>query len=263
MPGAPSWLAAMIETSNGLDLSGKTALITGANQGIGWAVARMLAEHGARVAVNYPNEAARPHDLAALGDGAIAIQGDVGSTDQIVRMFDQVREAFGRLDILVNNAGMFPRVPVLEYDEATWDRVIDVNLKGSFFCAQAAARLMVEQGSGAIVNIASESALVPDADGAAYCASKAGLVAITKVLAKALTSHGIRVNAVAPGMTDTAQPRGGYTEAGIAQRAAANPSGRIAVVDDVARAVLYLVSPMSDYVVGHTLFVTGGDVMVP
>jgi NAD(P)-dependent dehydrogenase (short-subunit alcohol dehydrogenase family) len=113
------------------------------------------------------------------------------------------------------------------------------------------------------VNIASESALVPDVNGAAYCASKAGLVAVTKVLARALIPSGIRVNAVAPGMTDTSQPRGGYTESGIAQRAAENPSGRIAVVDDVARAVVYLVSPLSEYVVGQTLFVTGGDLMVP
>jgi 3-oxoacyl-[acyl-carrier protein] reductase len=253
----------MVDTTNSIDLSGQTALVTGANQGIGWAIARMLAAHGARVAINYPDEQARPHDLSPLGAGAIAIQGDIGSTAQIARVFDQVRAELGRLDILVNNAGIFPRMAVLDVDEATWDRVLDVNLKGSFFCAQAAAQMMVEQRSGAIVNIASESALVPDVNGAAYCASKAGLVAVTKVLARALIPSGIRVNAVAPGMTDTSQPRGGYTESGIAQRAAENPSGRIAVVDDVARAVVYLVSPLSEYVVGQTLFVTGGDLMVP
>ena len=253
----------MSATRDRLDLSGKTALITGGNQGIGWAIAQRLAEHGVRVAVNHPNEATRPSDLSALGPGAIAVEGDVGSLAAIEAIFSRVRDEFGHLDILVNNAGIFPRVPVLEFDEATWDRIMDVNLKGAFFCAQAAARMMVDQGSGAIVSITSESALVPDVNGAAYCSSKAALVMMTKVLAKSLIGQGIRVNAVAPGMTDTAQPRAGYSEEQIAVRAAANPSGRIATVGDVADAVLYLVSPLSDYVVGQTVFVTGGDVMVP
>jgi NAD(P)-dependent dehydrogenase (short-subunit alcohol dehydrogenase family) len=248
--------------TDGLDLTGKVALVTGANQGIGWAVAQLLAQHGARVAVNYPDDAGRPRDLEKVA-GGIAVRGDVASLAEIARMFDEVQSAFGRLDILVNNAGIFPRASVLDLDEATWDRVLDVNLKGSFFCAQAAARLMVAQGSGAIVSITSESAIVPDPRGAHYCASKAGLVAITKSLAKALAPLGIRVNAVAPGMTDTAQPRAGYSESAIARRGRANPSGRIGSADDVARAVLYLVSPLSEYVVGQTLFVTGGDVMVP
>ena len=113
------------------------------------------------------------------------------------------------------------------------------------------------------MNIASESAIVPDVVGAHYCASKAGIVALTKCFAKALAPHSVRVNAVAPGMTDTAQPRHGYSEEQIAARGAANPTGRIATSADVARAVLYLISPMSEYVTGQTLFVTGGEVMVP
>ena len=145
----------MNTTRDRLDLSGKTALITGGNQGIGWAIAQRLAEHGVRVAVNHPNEATRPSDLSALGPGAIAVEGDVGSLAAIDGIFSRVRDEFGHLDILVNNAGIFPRVPVLEFDEATWDRIMDVNLKGAFFCAQAAARMMVEQGSGAIVSITS------------------------------------------------------------------------------------------------------------
>jgi len=246
-----------------LDLHGQSALVTGANQGIGWEIATMLAAHGARVAINYPTPATRPTGLEALGDGAIAVQGDVGSTTEITQLFEEVDRAFDRLDILVNNAGIFPRASVFELDEGTWDRVLDVNLKGTFFCSQQAARRMAGQGSGAIVNIASESALAADPVGAHYCASKAGIVALTKCFATALAAASVRVNAVAPGMTDTAQPRFGYTEEQIAARGAANPSGRIATPADVARAVLYLVSPLSEYVTGQTLFVTGGELMVP
>jgi len=246
-----------------LDLSGRTALITGANQGIGLEIAVTLAAHGARVAVDYPDLATRPETLDALGAGAIAVQCDVGATSEIARLFDEVDREFGRLDILVNNAGIFPRASIFELDEHTWDRVLDVNLKGTFFCSQQAATRMSTQRSGAIVNIASESAIVPDPLGAHYCASKAGIVALTKCFAKALAPTNVRVNAVAPGMTDTAQPRYGYSEEQIVARGAANPTGRIGTSADVARAVLYLVSPLSEYVTGQTLFVTGGEVMVP
>jgi 3-oxoacyl-[acyl-carrier protein] reductase len=255
--------ASPMPPGDSLDLSGRSALVTGANQGIGREIAVSLAARGARVAINYPNPGSRPEALDAFGSGAIAVQGDVGSTEQIDRLFEEVDRAFERLDILVNNAGIFPRASVFELDEGTWDRVLAVNLKGTFFCSQQAARRMSAQRSGAIVNIASESAIVPDPVGAHYCASKAGIVALTKCFAKALAPLNIRVNAVAPGMTDTAQPRYGYTEEQIAARGAANPSGRIATSADVARAVLYLVSPISEYVTGQTLFVTGGDVMVP
>jgi NAD(P)-dependent dehydrogenase (short-subunit alcohol dehydrogenase family) len=122
---------------------------------------------------------------------------------------------------------------------------------------------MIPQGSGRIINIASVSALVPDTRGAHYCASKAGVIAITKSLALALAPHRISVNAVGPGLTDTAQPRGGSTEAEIAARAARIPFGRMAQPEDIARAVLYLASDLSEYVTGQTLFVTGGATMVP
>jgi len=246
-----------------IDLSGRTALVTGGNQGIGWAIAVLLARHGARVAINHPDDAHYPAQIAELGDGAIAVKADVGQVPEIQAMFARVRETFGRLDILVNNAGIYPRADVLRLDERTWDAVLDVNLKGTFFCAQQAAQIMVEQRSGRIVNIASTSALLPNPLGAHYCASKAGVIALTKSLALALAPYGVAVNAVGPGLTDTAQPRGGMSEDEIAAAGVAVPWGRMAQPVDISRAVLYLASDLSEYVTGQTLFVTGGSLMVP
>jgi 3-oxoacyl-[acyl-carrier protein] reductase len=246
-----------------LDLSGQSALVTGANQGIGWAIAMLLADHGAQVAVNYPDDAHFPEQYMTLGENTIVLKADVGDVDQIRTMFADLAEAFDGLGILVNNAGIFPRATALDLDEATWDRVHDVNLKGTFFCAQEAARLMIPRGSGRIVNIASDAAILPAVSGSHYNASKAGVLALTKSLALEFAPYRIAVNAVAPGLTDTAQPRYGMTEEEIAVAGAATPWGRIATAEDVARAVLYLASPLSEYVTGETVFVTGGSLMAP
>jgi len=246
-----------------LDLSGQTALVTGANQGIGWAVARVLADYGARVAINYPDDAHYPERLLELGRDALSLKADIGSVEQIRTMFAELAAAFGKLDILVNNAGIFPRSAALDLDEGTWDRVHAVNLKGTFFCSQEAARRMVPQGSGRIVNIASDAAILPAAHGSHYNASKAGVLALTKSLALEFAPYHVAVNAVAPGLTDTAQPRYGMTEEEIAAEGVANPWGRNATAEDIARAVLYLASPLSDYVTGETIFVTGGTLMAP
>lgn len=244
-------------------LAGMTALVTGASQGIGWAIAASLAARGVQVAVNYRDDADYPSGLVSDVD-AFAVRADVGDTDQIRRMFETLRRTFERLDILVNNAGIYPRADALSLDEGTWDRVIDVNLKGSFFCAQEAARWMLADGrGGSIVSIASVAALAPEAEGAHYCASKAGVVAVTKCLALGLAAFGIRVNAVAPGLTDTAQPRQGMSELELAEAAANNPMGRIGTPADVAEVVEFLVSPAASYVTGQTIFVNGGALMVP
>ena len=245
------------------DLTGKTALVTGGNKGIGREIASALSARGATVVVNYPHESARPEGLDAL-PGAVAIRADIGKVAEIEAMFAEVAARHGGVDILVNNAGIFPRATVLDLTEAVWDAVHDVNLKGAFFTAQAAAHQMVDRGvRGRIVNIASNAALQPEALGAHYAATKAGIVALTKSLALGLAPHGIRVNAVAPGLTDTDQPRAGLSEAEIGAWGARVPLGRIARPDDVARAVVYLASDWSEYVTGQTLFVTGGQLMVP
>jgi len=177
-------------TGEALDLSGQSALVTGANQGIGREIALTLAAHGARVAINYPDPATRPEALDAFGTGAVAVQGDVGSTAEIARLFEEVDRAFDRLDILVNNAGIFPRASVFELDEVTWDRVLAVNLKGTFFCSQQAARRMSARRSGAIVNIASKAAVDHAAGAAAYAAAKAAAVAMIDSLAADLKGTG-------------------------------------------------------------------------
>lgn len=245
-------------------LTGRTALITGANKGIGWGIATLFAEQGARVAISYPDDNARPADLAALGPEALAIRSDVGDVGEIRSLFEQTTAAFdGALDILVNNAGIFPRADVLDLDEATWDRVHDVNLKGTFFCSQEAAKLMTQRGSGHIINITSGSALSAQPNSAHYSASKAGIIAVTKSFALALARSGVRVNAIAPGLTDTAQPRDGMSEAEIAAVAARTPLGRIGQPSDIARVALFLVSDLSGWVTGQTIFANGGSQMIP
>ena len=244
-----------------LSLEGQTALVTGANQGIGLAIARLLHLRGAFVAMNYPSENLKPE---LCGRNSIALRADVSSVTEIERMFGEAAVAFdGRLDILVNNAGVFPRADVLEMDEATWDKVLDTNAKGTFFCSQAAAALMIPRRSGSIVNISSGAALSAAANSAHYSASKAGIGAVTKGFARALAPHGIRVNAVAPGLTDTAQPRYGMTEDEIAAAAKSVPLGRIGQPEDIANVVLFLISGLSAYMTGQTLFVNGGSAMVP
>ena len=167
----------------------------------------------------------------------------------------------GTPDILVNNAGVFPRSEFLELSEREWDHVLGVNLKGGFLCAQAAARAMVAgQRAGAIVNISS-SAIRGDARGVHYSASKAGVLGMTRAMALALAPHRIRVNAIAPGLTDTAQPRYGNTEEQIAVRAREIPLGRIAKPEEIARIAVFLASEDSGWITGELIHVNGGAYM--
>jgi NAD(P)-dependent dehydrogenase (short-subunit alcohol dehydrogenase family) len=197
-----------------------------------------------------------------MGRRAIAVQADMASIPSLTRLTDRAQEEFGRVDILVNNAGIFPRSPALELAEAEWDSVVDVNLKGTFFCAQAAARRMVAAGiAGSIINMSSIT-LRGTLNGAHYVATKGGVAAMTRALALELAPYRIRVNAIAPGIIDTAQPRYGMTEEQLQEAGRQTPLGRLGQSDDIADAALYLACDASRYVTGQTLHVNGGAFMV-
>ncbi len=246
-------------------LKDRVALVTGAQQGIGAAIARAYGREGAAVVVNYLDDAGAAEAIAAdicgAGGRAVAVPGDVARADDVAAMI-AAAEAFGGVDLLVNNAGIFPRVGFLDMTEDQWDRVLGVNLKGAFLGARAAARAMVARGaSGAIVNITSMAAHSGPAKGVHYGASKAGLVGLTRSMARALAPHRIRVNAIAPGLTDTAQPRHGMTEAEIDAAAAALPLGRITCPEEIADAAVFLATDESRQITGQTLHINGGQIL--
>jgi NAD(P)-dependent dehydrogenase (short-subunit alcohol dehydrogenase family) len=239
-------------------LDGKRALVTGAGRGLGKSIAEGLAAHGAQVAVTELTDRLADAEAVARAIGGLALPLDVrevaASRDAIAR----VTAAWDGLDILVNNAGMNIRQPAFEVTEDAWDSVLDTDLKGAFFAAQAAGRAMRERG-GAIVNVASQNGLIAYYERAAYCSAKAGLINLTRLLAIEWAPHQIRVNAIAPTFVETeltAQMLADETKrADVLSRI---PLGRLATADDVAGAVVFLASDEAAMVTGHTLVVDGG-----
>jgi NAD(P)-dependent dehydrogenase (short-subunit alcohol dehydrogenase family) len=247
-----------------MQMTGKIVLVTGAQQGIGRATAVAFAASGADVAINWLDDEAAAQRVAAevrgRGRRALPVKADVGRIGESAAMVAAVEDGLGPIDVLVNNAGVFPRVPFLAMSESDWDHVLGVNLKGACFCAQAVAKRMVAAGRpGAIVNLASGAAFRGSPRGVHYCASKGGVVAMTRQMALELAPHRIRVNAIAPGLTDTAQPRYGMSEDEIAAAARAIPLGRIAAPDEIARAAVFLASDEAGFVTGQTWHVNGGS----
>jgi len=244
-------------------LTGKVALVTGAQQGIGQAIALAYGREGASVIVNYLDDQVAAENIVSqireLGPQAIAMSGNVARADDIQAMIEAGNQ-LGGIDILVNNAGIFPRVDFLDLTEAQWEEVLGVNLKGSFLCTQAVARQLVARGQGgAVINLASGAAFRSSPRGVHYVSSKAGLVGLTRATALELAPYRIRVNAIAPGLTDTAQPRYGMTEEEIQERGREVPLGRMATPDDIADMAVFLASEEARYVTGQTLHVNGGQ----
>lgn len=237
--------------SRGPGIAGRVVLVTGAAKRIGRGIALRLAAEGARVAIHYHLSEAEARKTAAECGGAELFRANLESVEEIARMFAEVEERAGRLDGLVNNAARFTRRDPMEITEADWDFIHSVNLKATFFCCQHAARLMRKTGGGRIVNISSLGGLRPWAEHAHYCASKAGVIMLTKALAKAFAPD-ITVNSVAPGVI----PFEDIDAQGL-NMVERTPARRGGTPDEVADAVLYFLGA-SNFVTGQVLAVDGG-----
>ncbi|MFQ5867647.1 MAG: SDR family NAD(P)-dependent oxidoreductase [bacterium] len=244
-----------------MKLKEKIALVTGSTKGIGKAIAFELAREGANIVINSRNQSEAEqvahgiHDK--MGVKTLALRADVSSIEEVKTLVKKTVDYFGRIDILVNNAGVFEICPFLQISEDTWDKVIGINLKGTFLCSKLALPIMLKQKSGVIVNMSSMAAktggILPVAH---YAASKAGIIALTKALAREFAPYGIRVNAVAPGVIKTKM-----AESQAEEKRKIIPLGDLGEPEDVAKAVSFLVSDDACYITGEVIDVNGGLVM--
>mgnify|MGYP001605761369 FL=1 len=246
-----------------MELKGKIALVTGGGQGIGQVIGNHLAKIGAHVVfgdINLKNAEKSAEDVSASGGKASAILLNVTDPENVKVAFDSIKSEFKSLDILINNAGITKDGLFVRMKEDDWDSVLAVNLKGSFLCGQQAAKHMMKQRQGAIVNIASIVGIMGNAGQANYSASKSGLIGLTKTMARELAPRNITVNAIAPGFVDTEMTR--VLDEKIKDKLVEQiPLSRLGLPEDIAHSVVFLVSSRSSYITGQVLNVNGGMLM--
>ena len=246
-----------------MELKDKVALVTGGAQGIGRTISEELARAGAHVVlgdVNLEGAQARAEAINNSGGSASAVKIDVSNATEVREVFDFIIKDKKPVDILINNAGITRDGLMVRMKESDWDLVLDINLKGSFLCSQQAAKQMMKQKSGAIVNIASIVGVMGNFGQANYSASKAGVIGLTKTLAREVASRGIRVNAIAPGFIDTEMTR--VLDEEVRQKLIEQiPLARLGLPEDVARCVNFLVSDKSSYITGQVINLNGGMLM--
>ena len=248
-----------------VDLMNRVALVTGSARGIGRAIALALAENGARIAVSDVLDGEHTcEEIRERGGEARFFSADVSSADAVNELAGAIERNMGPIDILVNNAGIGARtrVPIQEFPEEEWRRIISVDLDGVFYCSRVVSRRMIERRKGAIINIASVFGVIPARMQCAYTAAKAGVVNFTRTHAVELGPYGIRVNAVAPGSTLTQGTRAAFFNPAAKEKGDSLlshiPLGRPGEVEDIAKGVLYLASDDANYVTGHVLVIDGG-----
>ncbi len=244
-----------------IDLSNKTALVTGGSRGIGRAAAIKLASRGAKVAINYNvNKTAALRvieEINEINQVAIAMPGDVAKSADVKAIINETIDKLGSLDILINNAGITRDNLLIRMKEDEWNAVLDTNLKGTFNCIQAAAKKMIKNRTGTIINLSSIVALSGNSGQANYSASKAGIIGLTKTAAKELASRNIRVNAVAPGFISTEMTKS-MPESLLENISSRIPLGRFGSAEDVANLITYLASDEAAYITGQVFVIDGG-----
>ncbi|MBN2095838.1 glucose 1-dehydrogenase [Candidatus Peregrinibacteria bacterium] len=242
------------------DLTGKVAIVTGASRGLGLAMALGLAQQGANIVITDVLSTAKViKKVEALGVKALGLKVDVTNPKHIDAMVKKVVGKFKKIDILINNAGVYYPTPIKDLEEKEWDKLIAINLKGTLMCARTVGKQMIKQKKGSIVNIASVAGLMAFAQSAAYNVSKAGIIMLTKTLAAEWAPHGIRVNAICPGVFVTDMTKGLLKDKGFQNMIKASvPLQRSGTPDELAGAAVYLASDAASYTTGHALVVDGG-----